>query len=363
MAIPIQNHSQLIASKVVGAFSEDIPVRAGFSDAFPRETTPTLHVDVEVERDNDLISVDVMRFTEGNKNKRTKVSQSKYEPPFHNEQYDFARDEIYMNTVALAGVTSNVNVNAAIAQNALKAVRNNRKKVERAIMKQQADVLQTGIVTVINGDNIDYRRKATSIVDLGASKYWSVAASDPIADFINGMKFLRNVGNSGGTIVNAFMRESALNALLNNANAALAKALDSRRMDRANITMPQFNEISGMGFHGQIAAGDFSINLWTYNEKYTNASGVTKYYLEEYNVIMLPSDFRGKTIFGGLPYMRQTSVGGQSIKVPGVMEADYLIRGWDDEKTISSTLELTSAPLVVPFTIDKIYTMKVLASS
>jgi len=59
--------------------------------------------------------------------------------------------------------------------------------------------------------------------------------------------------------------------------------------------------------------------------------------------------------------MRQANIGGATVKVPGVMEADFLLRGYDDEKTISSTLELTSAPLVVPFTIDKIYTLKVLA--
>ena len=80
------------------------------------------------------------------------------------------------------------------------------------------------------------------------------------------------------------------------------------------------------------------------------------------NVIVLPSDFQGKTVFGGLPYMRETNIGGQVAKIPGVIEADFLLRAYDDEKTISSTLELTSAPLVIPFTIDKIYTMQVLAT-
>lgn len=361
MAISIQNHSQLIASKIVGKFKEDIPVRAGFSGFFPRETTPTLHVDIQVERDNDLIATDVVRFTQGNKNKRTKSTEKKFEPPFFKLEYDFSRDEVYMNTVA-HGVMTSPNVNQAIAQNALREVRNNRKKVERAIRKQQAEVLQTGIVVLESGDNIDYKRKAASIVDLTTGSYWNQASTDPLDDMKNGMKFLREEGNSYGSSVNLFMRDAGLTALLNNENPALAKALDSRRMERANIVMPQFDNASGMAFHGQVAAGDFTINLWTYNEKYTDASGNTKYYLEEENAVMLPSDFEGKTIFGGLPYMRQTSIGGQSIKVPAVMASEFLIRGWDDEATISSTLELTSAPLVVPFTIDKIYTMQILAS-
>lgn len=359
--IPIQQHSATIASKVVGKFIEDIPVRAGFSGFFPSETTATLMVDVEVERDNDLIAVDVKRFTEGNKNKFSKSSEHKYVPPFFKEDYDFARDEVYMNTVAL-GVTNATGANQAIAQNALKNVRKNKKKIERAIRKQQADVLQSGIVTLKNGDSIDFRRKAESMVDVGAGSalYWNEAGSKPAEDLAAAMRFLRDVGNSTGSTINVIMRTDAMNAFL--ANTSITTILDSRRMDRAKIDMPQFNEASGMAFHGQIAAGDFTVNLWTYNEKYTDADGNTVYYLDRENAIVLPSDFQGKTVFGGLPYMRKATIGGAEAKLPGVIEADFLLRAYDDEKTISSTLELTSAPLVVPFTIDKVYTMKVLAS-
>lgn len=358
MAIPIQEHSALIAKKVVGKFVEDIDVKSGFNSLFPAETSPTLEVSVEVERDSDLISVDVARFTEGSKNKFTRSTEHIYIPPFHKEDYDFARDEIYMNTVAL-GATDIPNVNQAIAQNALKNVRKNKKKIQRAISKQQADVLQTGIVTLKNGDSIDFKRKAASIVDLGAAGYWTAGTSNPIVDLDNGMKFLRNVGNSRGSTVNVVMRSDSMNAFLS--NAKVVGQADFRRIDRINLGMPEYSEATGMAFQGQIATTDFVVNLWTYNEKYKNASGVDTYYLDSDNVIMIPSDFQGKTVYGGLPYMRAGNVGGVAVKMPGVMEADFLLRAYDDEKTISSTLELTSAPLAVPFTIDKIYTMKVLA--
>jgi hypothetical protein len=359
MAIPIQEHSALIAKKVVGVFVEDIPVRSGFSAWFPTETSPTLHVDVEVERDSDLIAVDVQRFTEGKKNKFSRATEHTYVPPFYKEDYDFARDEVYMNTVAL-GATNLSGANQAIAQNALKNVRKNRKKIERAIRKQQADVLQSGIVTLKNGDSIDYRRKAESIVDLDVdSDYWSVSGANPLEDLSKAMRFLRDVGNSNAATINVVMSTDALNAFM--ANAIVREEADIRRIDRINLGMPEFTEATGMAFHGQVAAGDFMVNLWTYNESYTDAEGNRINYLSRENVIVLPSDFAGKTVFGGLPYMRQANVGGATVKVPGVMEADFLLRAYDDERTISSTLELTSAPLVVPFTIDKVYTMKVLA--
>jgi hypothetical protein len=359
--ISIQDHSNLVTKKIVGAFEESIPVRSGFSGFFPEETTPTLEVDVEVQRDNDLIAVDVVRFTEGNKNKFSRVSEHKYIPPFFKEDYDFQRDQVYMNTIALGVGLENAQVNAVITQNAFKNVQKNRDKVIRAIRKQQADVLQTGIVTMVNGDNIDYRRKASSIVDVDvAGDYWSVAASaKPLTDIRKGMEFLRNVGNSGGSAVNLVMRTAALEAFLN--SKEVKEMADIRRIDRVNIGMPQFDGVSGFAFQGMIAAGDFNVNLWTYNEKYTDANGATQYYLAENLVVMIPDDFQGKTVFGGLPTMNTTTIGGVSVDVPGIVEANYLIRSYSDKRTMSSTIELTSAPLVVPFTIDKIYTMKVLA--
>lgn len=363
MAIAIQDHSAKLTSKIVGKFEEMIPVRTGFAGWFPEETTPTLEVDVEVQRDNDLIAVDVVRFTEGNKNKSSRVSEHKYIPPYFKEDYDFQRDQVYMNTIALGVGMENVQVNRVLAMNAIKQVTKNRDKVIRAIRKQQADVLQTGIVALENGDNIDYRRKATSMVNVDtAGDYWSVSASaNPITDIRKGMDFLRNVGNSGGSAVNVIMRSAALEAFLATTQVKEQGTNVIQQIQRININMPQFDGVSGFAFHGQIAAGDFNVNLWTYNEKYTDANGATQYYLAENKVVMIPDDFQGKTVFGGLPTMNKTSINGVSTAVPGIVEAMYLIRNYSDEKTMSSTIELTSAPLVVPFTIDKIYTMQVLA--
>lgn len=357
--ISLQEHSKALSSKVIGKFQEDIPVRSGFAGFFPSVKTATLLVDVEVQRDSDTIAVDVQRFTEGNKNKYSKSTEHKYMPPFYEEDYDFATDDVYMNTVAL-GVTDQQAVNQAIAENSIKGVRGNKKKIDRAIVKQHADVLQTGVVTMKNGDSIDFRRKAASMKDVGAAQYWDVDGSDPVAALRGGMKFLREEGNSSSSTVNVVMRGDAMNSFLN--NDKVGKFIEARRMNRIDIVQPQFDNATGMTFHGQVSAGDFMVNLWTYEEKYTNEAGETIYYLDRENVIMLPGDFQGKTVFGGLPYLRESSVGGVATKMPGVKKADFMLRSYSDEKTLSSGLKLSSAPLAVPFTIDKIATLKVLAN-
>lgn len=363
MAISIQDHSSLVSKKIVGKFEEMIPVKAGFSGWFPEETTPTLEVDVEVQRDNDLIAVDVVRFTEGNKNKFSKITEKKYIPPFFKEDYDFQRDQVYMNTIALGVGMENVQVNAVITRNAFKNVSKNRDKIIRAIRKQQADVLQTGIVTVANGDNVDFKRKAASMVNVSTGgAYWSSASTaKPLTDIRKGLDFLRNVGQSGGVATNVVMRSAAWEAMLASDEIKNQGPNVIQQIQRININMPQFDGVSGMAFQGQVAAGDFTVNIWTYNEKYTDANGDTQYYLAENLVVMIPDDFQGKTVFGGLPTMNTAMIGGIEVDVPAVVEANYLIRSYSDKKTLSSTIELTSAPLVIPFTIDKIYTMQVLA--
>lgn len=363
MAISIQEHSGLLTKKIVGKFEEMIPVRTGFAGFFPEETTPTYEVDVEVQRDNDLIAVDVVRFTEGSKTKSTKVSEKKFIPPYFKLDYDFNRDQVYMNNIALGVGLENAQVNRIIATNAFKGVEKNRNMIVRAIRKQQADVLQTGIVTLVNGDNIDFKRKATSMVNVDTTgDYWSVSATaTPLTDIRKGLDFLRNVGNSGGSSVNVVMRSAALEALLATTQIKEQGTNVIQQIQRININMPQFEGVSGFAYHGMVAAGDFSVNLWTYNEKYTDANGATQYYLADNLVVMIPDDFQGKTIFGGLPTMNEVTIGGKSTMIPGIVEANYLIRPYSDEKTMSSTIELTSAPLVIPFTVDKIYTMQVLA--
>lgn len=356
-----QEHRNALTQKIVGKFEETIPVRSGFAGWFPEETTPTYEVDVEVQRDNDLIAQDVVRFTEGNKNKSSKITDHKYIPPYFREEYDFQRDQVYMTTIGMGVGYDSAQINAAIAKNAFKAVNKNRDKVIRAIRKQQADVLQDGIVRLKNGDNIDYRRKATSMVALTGTALWSaVTTAKPLDDIRAGMTFLRNIGNSSGSAVNVIMRGDAFAAMMATDQMTKQGVNVVKQIERINIAMPQFEEATGFALQGQVAAGDFKVNLWTYNEKYTDDNGVSQYYLANANVIMLPDDFMGKTVFGGLPSMVTNTIAGESVDMPVIVEAKYLLRNYSDKKTMSSTLELTSAPLVIPFTIDKIYTVSVL---
>lgn len=359
MAISIQEHGNLMTTKVVAKFKEIIPVKSGFSPVFPRDTVPTFYVDVAVQRGSRKIAPDVEMYVEGVKTKQSKSTMKKYKPPFFKLEYDFRRDDAFIDAMVL-GAFSNPIANKAIQIAALEGVNENKLMVERNIAKQQADVLQTGIVSMTNGDNIDYKRKPASMPVLTGADLWSApTTATPIADLAEGVKFLREVGNSSSSKVNCFMSELAFDKFLK--TDEVKAYADFRRVERLDIKMPEWNEASGMTFQGRVGAGALVLDIYTYNELYEEfETENTHYYLAQENVILLPDDFQGKTIFAALPSMTNGSVSGQSTLIPTVVEADYLLRPYYNERTLDSGIELTSRPVVIPFTIDKIYTVKVL---
>lgn len=360
MAISIIEHTPALTSKVVGAFKEIIPVSEGFSQWFPRETTPSFYVDIRVKRGSRKIATDVVRFTEGKGTKNTPITESKYLPPYYELEYFFNRDEIYMRSLEF-GTLASPQANKLIGENALDNMVEQRKMIERAIRLQHSQVFQTGIITLTNGDSIDFKRKAESMVDVNvANDYWSDATNaKPLNDIAAGGEFLRNVGTALGNELNLVTRSSNITRLL--ATAQVKEKADFRWIERMNIGFPEFTESTGFTFHGNISAGDFRVNLWSYDDIYENEDGTNSYYLDEANVILLPKNFEGKTVFGALPGMSNTSIGGMETKVPSAVEAEFLIVPFYNERTISSGIKMSSAPIVIPLTIDRIYTMKVLA--
>lgn len=361
MAISIIEHNAAMTSKIVGAFDEQITVAAGFSQWFPRETTPTYYIDIHTRRGTRKIAPDVVRFTEGIPTKLSNVTHDKFLPPYYELEYYFNRDEVYMNALSF-GTMTNPGTNRMIARNAFENLLEQRLMIERSIRRQMAGVLQTGIITLVNGDNINFRRRAESMVDIATDGgvYWNNSTTaTPLADIATGAAFLRNIGTASGNELNLIARSNVIANLM--ATTQVKDAADLRWIERVNIGFPQFTESTGFTFNGQIAAGDFRVNLWSYDEFYEDENEVTQYYMDEGNVVLLPANFEGKTVFGGLYGMKDATVEGVDTRIPAIMEKEYSIRGFSDEKTMSSGLIQSSAPIVLPITVDRIYTMKVLA--
>jgi hypothetical protein len=272
----------------------------------------------------------------------------------YNESFDFTACERYDVTFAEGNAPTKVDATLLIrsAMSKVKALKN---KIIRAIELQRSQVLQTGVVLLKNGDSIDFKRKAQSLKVLSGTARWSeISSADPLADLTAGMEFIREEGISGGTEIDVIFGSQAL--INFKANAKIQKLLESRREESIRIDMPKFNNVSGMVSHGKVAAGDYTINMWTYNVYYVDpVTKVNTKYIDPNNVIMIADDFVGFTAFAGVPAIMGDNVSGQFI---APKEGEFYVRDVIDQVKMSWNFIISSAPLVVPVSIDRFVTIK-----
>ena len=356
--IGLNQHRKGFTQALVATFSDRVGVKSGFGAFFPSKTSMTKGFSIEVERLGKKVAVDVQRCTDPIRQKFSKSTEKIFVPPMYSLSFDFTACESYDVTFGM-GVEPNELTGASLMQSADAKLAILKDQIERAKELQRSQIMQTGIVVLKNGDNIDYKRKAESFKTLTSTARWTVSADcDPVKDLQDGCEFLRNTGRSGASVVNAIMGSTAFN---NYKLSAKVKAeADIRNINRTDIQMPQMDGVSGLVFQGQVGAGDFIVNLWTYNETYEGADGNEVRYLDANKVILIPSDFNGFTGHGALPAVLGDAISGQYV---GNVEAEYEVHDVIDPKKMSWEYILNSAPLAVPVSVDRIYTLTTTSAS
>lgn len=348
MAIPLVDARNLFTKGIVDTLQERIKPTGFLSSFFPRVTSMTKSVSIEVQRGTEKIAVDVIRGTVGNRNTFSKSSEKLYVPPLYHEYFTVSELEIYDKAMFEQSPAAFANM----IQKAADYMEEQKNKIERAIELQAAQGLQTGIIVLSNGDNIDFRRKAASMVDINVGgDYWTTANGDPIKDFIDGATFLRTVGKSTSQVVNAVVGAKALNALLNNENFSKRADIRSFKLDEVRLDL---RNSEGASPAGEVSAGAWTIRLWTYPGFYEDASGTMVPFVDESNVILIPETFKGCTAFAAVPQV----MNGEGVRP---QQGEYLIQDFIDERAATHEAHIKSAPIAVPTSIDRIYTMKVTA--
>lgn len=352
MAITLNEHRAGVTKAVIARYSDDKAPKAGFSALFPSVTTDTKEVSIEVERYNQLMAVDVKRCTDPNRNTFDKSTEKIFIPPFFSESFDFTSCQRYAASFGSGNDPSKSDARSLIRE-ATQYLGTLRNKILRAIEKQRADVLQTGIVTLKNGDSIDFKRKSASMKTLTSTAKWDApSTADPFKDLLDGANFLREEGLSAGSVINAFMGAGALSNFLS--NQKVQAQADIKNITRTDIGMPQFNGVTGLVFHGQTSSGDFIFNLWTYGEWYKDAAGVTQRYLGTNTVVLVPDDFVGKTAYAAVPAVMGDAISGQYV---APVEGEFHLHDVIDQVKRTWDFILESAPLVIPVSVDRIYTV------
>lgn len=352
--ITLNQHRAMVTQTLIATFTDEQAPKEGLAAFFPSKTTATKLISIEVERNGQKVATDVQRCTDPNRNTFSRSTEKIFEPPYFNESFDFTACERYDVTFGKGNSPTVIDAQILIrsAQSKVQSLKN---MIIRAIEIQRAQVLQYGVVTLKNGDSIDFKRKAASMVTLaGVNKWDAPATSKPLADLKLGMTFLRQKGRSGASTVNAVFGDVAFENLL--ISESITAQAEWTKINRFEINMPQFDNVSGMVFHGQLSTGDYKVNVWTYNETYEDPNdNVEKSYIEANNVVLIANDFKGFTAYAGVPAILGNMVTGQYV---APIEGEFYVRDIIDQVRMAWNFIISSAPLVVPVSVDRMYTIK-----
>jgi len=347
MAIPAQDVQNLFTKKLIAIYREKNTPTEFLRSFFPAEESLTKEISIGVRRGTESVAIDVQRHSDGKLVTFNKSTEKIFVPPYYHQYLVANEHRLYDTVISSGSAPAFAQLTAELAEDVVDM----RATIERAYEKQCAEVLTTGIVTLANGDNIDFKRKAGSLVDLvSAGGYWTTNTVDPRAAFAAAGTFLRKEGKAVGGTFNAIVGSDVLNIMLNN---TIFKAVqDLTRIDLGSIAMPQRNAV-GASLHGQISAGSYRFNIWTYEQYYTDSNGDQQQYIDPKKVIVLPETPMFKMGFAAVPQL----IEGNSIPQSGA----YLVQEFFDQRRTAHEIHIKSAGIAVPVAVDQIYTFKAIA--
>jgi hypothetical protein len=344
MSISVTDARSLFTKRTIAVYKE-MPVAKGFlRSLFTASEGNQKLVSIEVQRGTEKIAPDVLRGTVGNRLKFTQSTEKMIMPPMYAPYFVANDNDLY--DVAIG--QQNPAAIATLADQTAMRIMATRSTIERAYELQCSQALTTGIVTLNNQDNIDFKRKAASLVDTGAGTYWATGTVSPYLQLEEAGNFLRQVGKADGGTFNVVMGSSAFQDFMN--NTIVKERADIRSFSLDVISGPLRNAQGGV-LHGNVSAGSYRFNIWTYPEFYDNDLGVSTPYIDPKKIIVIPEAPKFELAYAGVPILI-----GQAPQ-----RGAYVIQEFLDERATSHEIHVKSAGVAVPVAIDQIYTRKVVA--
>jgi hypothetical protein len=330
---------------MIAIFRERIPVMSFLRSFFPARTTMTKYVSIEVQRGTERVAVDVMRGTNGNRNKSTLSTMKTFLPPYFNEFFLANELDVYDRAIGSTDPQAMVDFSRESAQELAKL----RDKIDRAVELMCAQIFEFGIITLVNGDNVDFKRKAASLVANVAGNTWATGTVSPYDTLKAGAKFLRETGKVMGANFNVILGATALDHFLSNTIVLTRNDIKNLTLDQ--ISSPVKNAV-GASYHGRVTAGAYTFDLWTYPEVYEDTNGDVQPYVNPKKVVILPETTNFELAYGLIPQLMN---GGAP------QTGQFLIKDFVDERAMAHEVHIMSAPIPIPVAIDQMYTVQVVA--
>jgi len=349
-ALPLTESQGLFTKGLIAVYKEMPQVTSFLRSFFPSVEKMTKEISIAVQRGSEMVAVDVARYSDGNRNSFDKSTEKIMVPPLYHEYLNANEHRLYdqvVTAISQGNTTFFKEITSELADQLMML----KDKIERAIELQCAQVLETGVVQLANNTDIDFQRKAASLVAYNVANDFSVGTVDPYRVLKDGATFIRTKGKSQGTVYNVIMGDTVISDFMN--NTIVKERADIRNFHLDQVREPQKNATGGV-LHGRVSAGPYTFNLWTYPEYYDTKLASNIPYMNDKKLVIIPDNPKFHTAFAAVP---------QLISKAGTIPQSgaYLMQTFIDEKAGSHQEHIKSAPIVVPVAIDQIYTIQTVA--
>lgn len=348
-------------------------------DKFVFVYKPVTYLSWQVRRWTEVPATSVLRGASGNRVKGSGFTQKIEQAPFFHLYYNLNELEGYNAAFG----TQNPAESAVddLTEQAAFMYGEMKKMINRAYELQASQQLQTGIVLDSTTGNIDSKRNPASFTDVGSGNYWDTnTGADPFITLENMAVWLRQYGKVSGNVMDVTMGANVLRSFLK-----LTEVL-ARAQKLWNVLTPlEFPELKDDGsvFHGQVSAGPYKINIFSYPQYYTSSteyqgiatintiagsisqaatSNSSTPFIADYNMVMTPQKPRfifGSSMVPKIPKQVAAERDGDYGDMGEVEGGKFFAYDYQDMKLTAWEMNLKSTGLAILASVDEVVTAKV----
>ena len=272
-------------------------VDIGFKNFFGERIEKTKGFDFWVTRQGRPVAVDINPLERGIITGLEKSTHKFFIPPTFDYSVIYSAFEEFETIYGATDNKVDGEIFAKLVEKTAKEMQANIARIERREELQRAQALLTGIVTLKNGDNIDFKRKAASLVAYNNSFGWDISTNSPSKILIQLIEFLITEGMVDPTMgINVLVGTEAQAAFKENAT----RAKEGDIKDQTYMQLSTGETIRGLTPQGSYSAGNYKVNLWGYTGYYDDPdTSVTTSYMDSKKIIVLPNQAPFEMVYCG----------------------------------------------------------------
>lgn len=332
---------------MVSALRQDKPVGRFLLDTLfgKVETSESEYVDIDIVKGKRKMSPFVAPRVEGKVIESKGFTTNSYKPAYIKQKFVTEAAAILENRSAGEALYEAKSPEERAAEKLAEELVDHENMVSRREEWMAAQMLTSGTVNVVGeGINqvIDFGVDATHKITLSGTALWTDAASAPLANLATWQKIiLKDSGINPNILIGG---TDAITTLVNHAD--VKAVLDTRRI---NLGMIDPMELApGVVYYGTILSNGVTVDVYSYDEWYTDDSDVDQPMIPAGKIIMTSTNADFRRHYGAIKDLKA-----------GLAALPRFVKSWEQEDPSVRYVLMQSAPLPAIHQVDALVTATV----